>query len=82
MTEIHILIRIRRRIAIKMTDLSDLPASRIWRALHESVNFVHDPEKQYKSLSVAHRPGGMHESILICRRVATDQPATQIYLSD
>ena len=22
------------------------------------VNFVHDPEKQYKSLSVAHRPGG------------------------
>ena len=32
--------------------------SRIWRALHESVNFVHDPEKQYKSLSVAHRPGG------------------------
>ena len=35
-----------------------LLASRIWRALHESVNFVHDPEKQYKSLSVAHRPGG------------------------
>ena len=36
-----------------------LLASRIWRALHESVNFVHDPEKQYKSLSVAHRPGGL-----------------------
>ena len=34
-------------------------ASRIWRALHESVNFVHDPEKQYKSLSVAHKPGGL-----------------------
>eukprot|EP01048_Picozoa_sp_COSAG05_P004171 COSAG05_NODE_214_length_13907_cov_28.992178_30_plen_376_part_01 len=33
--------------------------SRIWRALHESVNFVHDPEKQYKSLSVAPRPGGL-----------------------
>ena len=39
-----------------------LLASRIWRALHESVNFVHDPEKQYKSLSVAHRPGGEKES--------------------
>ena len=36
-----------------------LLASRIWRALHESVNFVHDPKKQYKSLSVAHRPGGL-----------------------
>ena len=24
---------------------------RIWRALHEYVNFVHDPEKQYRSLS-------------------------------
>ena len=38
-----------------------LLASRIWRALHESVNFVHDPEKQYKSLSVAqsHRPGAL-----------------------
>eukprot|EP01048_Picozoa_sp_COSAG05_P018875 COSAG05_NODE_2844_length_2580_cov_32.166062_2_plen_92_part_00 len=24
-----------------------LLAGRIWRALHESVNFVHDPEKQY-----------------------------------
>ena len=23
----------------------------IWRALHEYVNFVHDPEKQYRSLS-------------------------------
>ena len=24
---------------------------RIWRALHEYVSFVHDPEKQYMSLS-------------------------------
>ena len=40
-----------------------LLASRIWRALHESVNFVHDPEKQYKSLSVAHRPGGLQRQI-------------------
>ena len=24
---------------------------RIWRALHEYVNVVHDPEKQYRSLS-------------------------------
>ena len=29
---------------------------RIWRALHEYVNFVHDPEKQYRSLSTAYRP--------------------------
>eukprot|EP01048_Picozoa_sp_COSAG05_P016439 COSAG05_NODE_2113_length_3545_cov_82.901335_2_plen_355_part_00 len=29
-----------------------LLANRIWRALHGSVNFVHDPETQYKSLSV------------------------------
>ena len=57
-TEPEILNWMRRgSTAIKMTDLPDLPASRIWRALHESVNFVHDPEKQYKSLSVAHRPG-------------------------
>ena len=27
------------------------------------VNFVHDPQKQYKSLSVAHRPGGGEPSI-------------------
>ena len=38
-------------------------ASRIWRALHESVNFLHDPETQYKSLSVSHRPGGWNEQI-------------------
>ena len=24
-----------------------LLAGRIWRALHESINFIHDPEKQY-----------------------------------
>eukprot|EP01048_Picozoa_sp_COSAG05_P008992 COSAG05_NODE_712_length_7820_cov_2.834089_1_plen_197_part_00 len=45
-----------------------LLASRIWRALHEYVNFVHDPEKQYKSLSVAHRPGGhaMYSLLSLC----------------
>ena len=30
---------------------------RIWRALHEYVNFVHDPEKQYRSLSACWNPG-------------------------
>ena len=29
---------------------------RIWRALHEYVNVVHDPEKQCRSLSTAYRP--------------------------
>ena len=27
------------------------------RALHEYVNFVHDPEKQYRSLSACWSPG-------------------------
>ena len=39
-----------------------LLASRIWRARHGSVNSVHDSEKQCKSLSVAHRPGGSEET--------------------
>ena len=29
------------------------------------VNFVHDPQKQYKSLSVAHRPGGLLAYVLL-----------------
>ena len=29
---------------------------RIWRALHEYVNFVQGPENQYRSLSTAYRP--------------------------
>eukprot|EP01048_Picozoa_sp_COSAG05_P008309 COSAG05_NODE_626_length_8254_cov_12.820846_10_plen_219_part_00 len=29
---------------------------RIWRALHEYAIFVHDPEKQYRSLSTAYQP--------------------------
>ena len=29
----------------------------IWRALHEYVNFVHDPEKQYRSLLACWNPG-------------------------
>ena len=28
----------------------------IWRALHEYVNFVHGPQKAYRSLSTAYRP--------------------------
>eukprot|EP01048_Picozoa_sp_COSAG05_P014307 COSAG05_NODE_1608_length_4413_cov_6.524108_1_plen_184_part_00 len=44
-----------------------LLASRIWRALHEYVKFVHDPETQYKSLSVAHRPGGKPCFAVVCR---------------
>ena len=29
----------------------------IWRALHEYVNVVHDPEKQYRSLSAPQNAG-------------------------
>ena len=37
---------------------------RIWRALHEYVNFVHDPEKQYRSLSEWSATGVTHQDIL------------------
>ena len=35
---------------------------RIWRALHEYVNCVHDPEKQYRSLSACWNPGVLRVS--------------------
>ena len=46
----------------------------IWRALHEYVNVVHDPEKQYRSLSAPQNTGVL--SLRVCVHVcATQSPA-------
>ena len=36
------------------------------RALHEYVNFVHDPEKQYRSLSACWNAGVMYTTAVYC----------------
>ena len=50
---------------------------RIWRVLHEYVDCVHDPEKEYKSLSVAHRPGGIGLLMRWCTQVQYQEPDEQ-----
>ena len=38
---------------------------KIWRALHEYVNFVHDSEKQYRSLSACWNPSVQYNTAVL-----------------